>query len=233
MTKTILITGATKGIGHATSVRLAKAGWNVLGIARNPVDNFPGKIFVCDLTDVQQTTEILAAISRSHAVNAIVNNVGIALPESLGSINLHSLQAVYELNVRTAVQITQTFVAALKQQQWGRIINIASRAIFGAKNRSSYAAAKSALIGLTRTWALELAEFNITVNAVAPGPIETELFRKTRPVGSQAEKETLATIPIGRLGKPLEIAATVEFLLSDDAGFITGQTICVDGGGSL
>jgi 3-oxoacyl-[acyl-carrier protein] reductase len=95
------------------------------------------------------------------------------------------------------------------------------------------AAAKSALIGCTRTWALELAPFSITVNAIAPGPIETELFRKTRKKGSPEEKAILNTIPLRRIGLPREIAATIEFLLSEDAGFITGQTICVDGGGSL
>ncbi|MFX5275848.1 SDR family oxidoreductase, partial [Acinetobacter baumannii] len=90
-----------------------------------------------------------------------------------------------------------------------------------------YSAAKSALVGCTKTWALELAEFGITVNCIAPGPIETELFRKTRPVGSEAEKAILESIPLGRIGTPQDVAHAVAFLLSDHAGFITGQVLNV------
>ncbi len=233
MNKTILITGATKGIGLATSERLHKKGYHVLGIARRESPHFPGTLFCADLSDSVATEQVLSAIKTQYEVNAIVNNVGIALPQPLGQIDLESLHTVYELNVRSAVQITQAFIETMKAKQAGRVINISSRAIFGVRERSAYAAAKSALIGLTKTWALELAEFNITVNAIAPGAIETELFRQKRPLGSEAEKTVLASIPLGRIGKPLEIAATIEFLLSDEAGFITGQTLCVDGGGSL
>jgi len=232
--QTVLITGATKGIGLETSKRLSTAGYLVIGIARHSTQEpFPGKLFLCDLGDMQQTMKIIQTIAAQYRIDALVNNVGIAHPEPLGSIDLQTLHSVYDLNVRTAVQMTQGFIPAMKEKKWGRIINISSRAIFGAKERTAYAAAKSALIGCTRTWALELAPFSITVNAIAPGPIETELFRKTRKKGSPEEKAILDTIPLRRIGLPREIAATIEFLLSDDAGFITGQTICVDGGGSL
>src|SRR5690606_36784018 len=104
---------------------------------------------------------------------------------------------------------------------------------FGAANRTSYAAAKSALEACTHTWAIELAPYGITVNAVAPGPVETELFRAGHPVGSEAEKKALDSIPLGRLGSPADVAAAVAFFLSDDAAYITGQVLRVDGGGTL
>lgn len=233
MKKTVLITGATKGIGLATSIRLADAGYLVIGIAREKSGPFPGTLFSCDLSDADQTEKILEKIKSLHSVDAIVNNVGVAHPQPLGSISLSVLQAVFDLNVRTAVQVTQAFIEKMKENKWGRIVNISSRAILGFVDRTSYSAAKSALIGCTRTWALELAPFGITVNSVAPGPTETELFRKQRKVGSKEERETIASIPIGRIGQPREIAAGIAFLLSEDAGFITGQTLHVDGGASL
>lgn len=234
MKKTVLITGATKGIGLATSQRLTKKNWQVIGLARNSIEFFPGIFYACDLGNVEHTENVLKEISEKYHIDAIINNVGVALPQPLGQIDLASLQTVYDLNVRISVQITQTFVEVMKAKKWGRVINISSRsAIRAIKDRTSYSAAKSALIACTHVWALELAAYNITVNAIAPGPIETELFRQARPVGSQAEKLALDSIPMNRFGKPEEVAAAIEFLLSEDAGFITGQTICVDGGGSL
>jgi len=232
--KCVLVTGATKGIGWAISQHLADLGCHVVGLARHTQDvDFPGYIYPCDLNNAGETEDILRVIREKYPVDAVVNNVGLVMPEALGEVQLASLYQVFDLNVRVAVQVTQAFIPSMRARKEGRIVNICSRVTHGAVNRTSYSAAKSALIGCTKTWALELAPYGITVNAVSPGPVETELFRAGQPVGSEAEKKALASIPMGRLGQPADVAAAVTFFLSPQAGYITGQVLGVDGGGSL
>jgi 3-oxoacyl-[acyl-carrier protein] reductase len=227
-----LVTGASKGIGRAISHRLIRAGHHVVGLARH-ADDFPGELMTVDLSKRDETLSMLEALTRRYSFDGVVNNVGLVRPQALGEIRLPDLEDVLVVNLHSAVHTVQAILPELRRKKWGRIVNVSSLTILGMVERTAYAAAKAALVSFARSWALELAGTGITVNAVAPGPTETELFRANNPVGSEGEKRYLSGIPMGRFGRPEEIAAAIEFFLSEDAGFITGQTLFVDGGASI
>ncbi|MEZ3498563.1 SDR family oxidoreductase [Pantoea sp. KPR_PJ] len=232
MKRTFLITGASKGIGLALAHRLAAVGHEVVGIARGTRDDFPGTLISADLSSARQTQQTFEELTQRFAFDGIVNNVGLVKPQRLGDIDLATFEEVIRVNLYPAVQGTQAILAGMKDRGWGRIVNISSLTVLGSVERTAYAAAKASLISFTRNWALELAQTGITVNAVAPGPTETELFRANNPPGSAGEERYLRGVPMKRFGKPDEIAATIAFLMSDDAAFMTGQTLYVDGGAS-
>ncbi|MHB2056199.1 SDR family oxidoreductase [Pantoea dispersa] len=186
-----------------------------------------------DLSNARQTQQTFEEFSQRFAFDRIVNNVDLVKPQRLGDIYLATFEDVIRVILYPAVQGTHATLAGMKDRGWGRIINISSLTELGSVKRTAYAAAKASLISFSRNWALKLAQTGITVNTVAPGPTETELFRANNPPSSAGEERYLRGVPMRRFGKPDEIAATVAFLMSQDAGFITGQPLYVDGGASV
>ncbi len=232
--RTVVVTGAGKGIGRSTAEKLASNGWRVVGLNRShPGDAFPGDLIVVDFADRDATETVLASVAEEYEVDALVNNVGLVRLQKLGEVSLKDFDAIIDVNVRAALAAAQAFVPGMRRRRWGRIVNVSSLVMTGFVNRTSYAAAKAALASMTRTWALELAPDGITSNCVAPGPTETELFRKGSPPGSAGEAAFLRMTPMGRIATPDDIAGAIEFFLSDAASFITGQTLFVDGGASV
>jgi len=233
MSRTFLITGASKGIGLALSERLAAAGHHVVGLARTAPVDFPGSFVSVDLGDDDATRTALQSIVQHFALDGVVNNVGLVRPALLADVSLPALDEVMRINLHPALLAAQAALPGMKARGWGRIVNISSLTVLGMPQRTAYAAAKAALVSFTRGWGLELADTGITVNAVAPGPTETALFRANNPPGSEGERRYLSGVPMRRLGKPDEIAGVIAFLLSDAAAFMTGQTLHIDGGASL
>ena len=233
MDKSIVITGASKGIGRAAADVLVEQGWAVIGVARNSPGSFPGVFIPTDLADLEKTGALAKELAARGDVLGIVNNVGISKHEVFDSVEIDDFAAIIDLNVRPALQLTRALVPGMRSAHFGRIINVTSLVTRGFAFRSSYAAAKAALESLTRTMAIELAADGITANVVAPGPTETELFRANNPENSEGEARYLKRVPMKRLAQPTEIAAAIAFLAGDNAAFITGQTLFVDGGASL
>jgi len=228
----VLITGGAGAIARAIAQRASEAGWRPVSLdLRAPSDPLPNEAYIhCDFSDLAAARAALAEAVALHAPTRLVNNVGIVRPASLEETTVEDLDAVMDVNLRSAILAAQAVLPAMRDAGFGRIVNIASRAALGKELRSAYAAAKAGLIGLARTWALELAPQGITVNAIGPGPIATELFRRANPDNSPKTRAIIEGVPVRRLGTPEDVAHACAFFLDDRAGFVTGQTIYVCGG---
>ena len=229
-----IVTGGSQGIGLAICRRLKQEGSAIIIFDRvAPKDSSLGEFRAVDLSDSEATAAALEWALAQGPVSRLVNNVGVVMPALLEDTSLEDFDALMALNVRCAIQCTQAVAPAMRQRGMGRIVNISSRSALGKALRTNYSASKAALIGLTRTWALELAADGITVNCICPGPIATELYKQANPADDPRTIASLATIPAGRIGTPEDIAQAAAFFLAEDSGFINGQTLYVCGASSV
>jgi NAD(P)-dependent dehydrogenase (short-subunit alcohol dehydrogenase family) len=183
-----------------------------------------------DLTDVHAIHELIPTLLKHELIVRLVNNAGFIRPAALEQTTVDDFDAVMALNLRAPMLLAQQLLPSMREAKFGRIISIASRAALGKEERTVYAGSKAGLIGMTKTWALEMAQYGITVNAIGPGPIATELFTSGNPPGDPKTIKIVQSIPVKRMGQPEDVAHAVASLLDDRAGFITGQIHYVCGG---
>lgn len=229
-----LITGGSNGIGEAIVNARLQLGETVLNLDRDvPKNSSDAELINVDLTANAALHETLDDITAQYDVTRVVNCAGVALLSLIEDFDEDDFRKTMELNVLAPAIIVNAVIPGMRDLGFGRIVNIASRAALGKEFRTSYAGSKGALISATRVWALELGKYGITVNAIGPGPVETELFKHANPPGSERTQRLIENIPVGRIGQPSDIAAAADYFLSDQAGYVTGQALYVCGGMSV
>jgi 3-oxoacyl-[acyl-carrier protein] reductase len=236
-----IVTGAGRGIGHAIAVRLASEGARVACVSRSE-DNAKrtadkinilradsAKHYAVDVADHAAVQKIGAQILEDFTkIDILVNNAGVTRDGLAMRMSIEDWDVVINTNLRGAFNFTQAIIRAMVKQRSGRIINITSViGLIGNAGQTNYAASKAGLIGFTKSLARELASRSITVNAIAPGFITTDM---TAGLSDEIKKTIQSQIPLGKTGTPENVASTAAFLASDEASYITGQVICVDGG---
>jgi 3-oxoacyl-[acyl-carrier protein] reductase len=231
-TRTALITGASRGIGLACAQALASAGTRVILAARDAAKleaasaAIPGSTWVT--LDLSSQESIKAAFAKAGPVDILVNNAAVTKDGLALRMKKDDWDAVLSTNLTGAFLAIQQVLQGMMKERWGRIINISSIVgETGNPGQANYVASKAGLIGLTKSLAQEIASRNITVNAIAPGFIDTDM---TAVLSDQLKQNMLAHIPLKRFGKPEDVAAAVKFLASEEAGYITGAVLNVNGG---
>ena len=232
--RTALVTGGGRGIGLATGRLLKAAGWNAVLVDLGPFDEDVSGEFDCRVADVSNSggvDKLVAGIVADHGgINGIVNAAGYNRHESVEALQDETWIRLLDVHVGGVLRLCRAAAATLKERR-GAVVNFSSIAgHIGRPRRGPYAAAKAGIEGLTRTLAVEWAPFGVRVNAVVPGIVNTRLVQQNIAEGRADRESLVRSIPLKRMAEPEELAAVVEFLLSDKASYITGQAIVVDGG---
>lgn len=243
-----VVTGASRGIGRAIAARLASEGYRVFNLDREAPaapDSATASIDTestdtdtswveVDLSDAAAIERALDTVVEQGPVAILVNNAAIGGEMSLlEHISANDMDKTYAINVRAPALCAKRLIPSMREQGFGRIVNISSRAHLGKAYRTAYGGGKGAIVSMTKVWAIELAQSGITCNAVAPGPVRTELFEQANPPQMERTARILESIPVGRLGEPHDIAHAVSFFASREAGYVTGQVLFVCGGTTL
>ncbi|WP_137917002.1 SDR family oxidoreductase [Hydrogenophaga sp. 2FB] len=230
-----VVSGASNGIGRAIAEALLDTGRPVVNLD-HALPNWDHPLlasFQVDLTDEAATRQVAQDMAARYNVTALVNNAGATRPGTIDTATTGQLDDVVGLHLRAPLLLVQAFLPTLRASGEGRIVNMSSRAALGKGDRVVYSATKAGMIGLTRTLAMELGPDAITVNAIGPGPIATELFRSSNPEGAPQTERILKSIAVGRMGTPQDVARAVLFFLAPENGFVTGQVLYVCGGTTL
>jgi len=232
--RTILVTGGNAGIGAAISRSLLENGDRVVNVSRRAPDFAHDRLqtITGDLADPADLARVCAGLG-DLGITGFVHNAGVIRQARLEAVADADLDHLVNLHLRAAIHLGQALLPAMEAAGSGRIVLISSRGALGLQGRTAYAATKAGMIGMARTWALELAGRAVTVNVVSPGPVETDMFHDLVPEGSDQKRRVAAQIPVGRVGRPEDVAAAVRYFLSPEASFVTGQNLFVCGGASI
>jgi 3-oxoacyl-[acyl-carrier protein] reductase len=230
-----VVTGGSAGIGAEICQQLLADGFEVISLARRPPGFTHPRLHSVevDLADRAATAQAAREVAQRFEPDTLVHNAGVILPARLEDVKLEDLDTLVDIHLSAAILLSQAMLPAMKAGGFGRIVLLSSRGALGLAGRTNYGATKSGMFGMARTWALELAPHGITVNVVAPGPVQTDMFHEIVPVGSPKVEALAASIPVKRLGQPADVAHAVRFFTSPDASFVTGQVLYVCGGTSL
>jgi NAD(P)-dependent dehydrogenase (short-subunit alcohol dehydrogenase family) len=235
-TNIAVVTGGAGGIGAEIARQLLEAGYEVVVLDRDKPKQTHAKLHAVtvDLLDQAAVKQAAAEVAGKFAVTHVVHNAGIIRPATIEDTKLDDLDALTQLHVGAALQLVQAVLPGMKQRGFGRIVLMSTRGALGLASRTAYGATKAGVIGMARSWALELAPAGITVNVVAPGPIgDTDMFRSVIPEGDPREQNLAQAIPVKRLGRSDDVARAVLFFADRRNSFITGQTLFVCGGASV